>query len=126
MGVRWEKRMNAKKTAANAKAALAALIKSAPKKKQTSRHQWQEMADAICKCDGIMDASAWGFTVPLGDGCQEIEIDGGWTSEHYDFFKPYLSASSEPDLNLAMAAKAVLDNHLRREEAKNRTRRSGC
>ena len=102
------KKKSPKTIAEEAKAALASLIRSAPK--IVPRHKWQDLADAISESGGIMDASIWGFTVPLGDGYRKVEIEGGWTEEHYSFLRESLDQSEQ-----AMAAKAVLDNAMRRE-----------
>jgi hypothetical protein len=72
------------------------------------------MADLICDCDGITEATASGFRVQLPDGRQEFHVEGGWTDEHYTFLRPFLSKLSEPRLNMAMIAQAVLASHLRR------------
>ena len=91
---------------------LASLVKAATRPKP--RHKWQDMADLICAGDGIMEATDSGFTVALPDGRREFHVEGGWNEEHFTFLKPFLSALSEPQLNMAMIAQVVLAKHLRR------------
>jgi hypothetical protein len=98
-----------------ARSLLEALVKTA---KVRPRHKWQDMADLICDCDGIMNATAAGFSVALPDGTREVEIEGGWTEEHYQFLAPFLSTLYEAQLNKNMIARAVLENILLRDGCK--------
>jgi hypothetical protein len=62
----------------------------------------------------VVDVTSCGFTVALPEGRRQFNVEGGWNEEHYEFLKPFLSALSEPQLNMAMIAEAVLGNCLRR------------
>jgi hypothetical protein len=100
-----------KRTAKNAKALLEQLVRSAPK--TAPRHQWHDLAELIFDSGALLSATASTFTVATADGTLMKDIEDGWTEKHYQYLAPYLSATSEPELNKAMIAKAVLLNMLR-------------
>ena len=121
---KWiKKTQSPRSVASEAKAALQSLVKSA---KVKPRHKWQDMADLISKGDGIMDATPWGFTVAEPDGSREVEVDGGWTEEHYQFLVPILSQVDEAQLNKAMIARAVLEAKLHGMGVKSQIQGSAC
>jgi hypothetical protein len=84
---------------------LQALVKLA---KPQPRHKWDDEAELIGE-HGIMEITAWGFTVPLENGRRQVELEGWWTEEHYAFFAPLLDPWER-----SRAAKAVVENQLRR------------
>jgi hypothetical protein len=104
-------RREARRRANKAARLMASLVKAAPKPKP--RHKWQDVADLICAADGIMETTASSFTVTLPDGRRVVNVEGGWSEEHYTFLKSYLSTLSEPQLNMARIAHVVLANRLR-------------
>jgi hypothetical protein len=84
---------------------LQALVKSA---KPQPRQKRDDEAELIQE-HGIREITPSGFTVPLEIGLQEIELDHGWTEEHYARFAPLLDPWER-----SRAAKFVLVKQLRR------------
>lgn len=76
--------------------------------KAKPRHKWQDLVDLILD-HGIMKISAKGLTIPLHNGSRYVNVDGGWTEEHYQLLASLLEPSDK-----ARLARAVLENELTR------------